>query len=369
MPLAATRIAYSLRNHLPSHTLVGAPARRSSARSVGGCPYRLLKLYNLVGAITTRTTSRFRPPITTPDKGLRTILRTSTLPNPPYTPDGKTRVTKSDIIEGLRGLGIGSGDTVFFHNSLSSMGYVEGGAETVIDGFLDTVGPKGTVAVSTCHFNGWHYEYVLRNDKPSFDAVNSPSRMGRITEVLRHRPDAIRCLDSSNAMCAIGHHAAYLAENSVECFTPCGRDTAWGKLGELEAHYLFLGTGWPNCTMMHACEEYAHAPYTFMDTPSRLEVRDADGKTHIHVQKVHTPNIPRSYMNMEPVMQERELIQYGKLGDAKVTRMGARELIEEGTKCILDDPGFLLRDRGFLERCRDNQRGLIREKDRGERDV
>ena len=291
------------------------------------------------------------------------------MPKRPYTHEGKTVVNRSDIVESLHTLGVNPGDAIFFHNALSSMGYVEGGADTVIDGFLEAVGPGGTVAVSTCHFNGWHYEYVLRNEKPSFDVVHSVSRMGRITEVLRHRPNAVRCLDSSNAMCAIGHHAEYLAEDAVKCFTPCGRDTAWGKLGELDAHYMFLGTGWPNCTMMHACEEYAHAPYTFMDEPSRLKVRDAEGKTHIHVQKVHTPNIPRAYVNLEPVMQEKGLIQYGKIGDAKVTRMNARELIDVGTRCILEDPGFLLKDRTFLERCRDNQRGLVREADQGVRDV
>ena len=120
---------------------------------------------------------------------------------------------------------------------------------------------------------------------------------------------------------------------------------------------------------MHACEEYAHAPYTFMDEPSRLEVRDSRGKTHIHAQKVHTPKVPRAYVNMEPEMQEKGLIQYSRIGAAKVTRMSARELIDEGTRCILEDPGFLLKDRRFLERCRDNQRGLIRDEDRQVRDV
>ena len=287
----------------------------------------------------------------------------------PYTRVGKTIVARADIIQGLRRIGVRAGDTVFFHSSLSSLGYVEGGADTVIDGFLEAVGPGGTVAVSTCHFSGWHYEYVLRAEKPSFDVGNSVSRMGRITEVLRRRPDAIRCLDSSNAMCAIGNQAKYLAEGALQCCTPCGRDSAWGKLGELDAHYLFLGTGWPTCTLMHACEEYAHAPYTFMDEPSRLEVRDSRGRTHIHVQKVHTPKVPRAYVNMEPVMQKKGLIQYTRIGAARVTRMNARELIEEGTRCILEDPGFLLRDRGFLERCRDNQRGVIRDEDRRLRDV
>lgn len=287
----------------------------------------------------------------------------------PYSPEGKTLVRKADIVCGLRDLGVNDGDAVFFHNSMSSLGYVEGAADTVIDGFIEAVGPMGTVAVSTCHFNGWHWNYVRTAPTPAFDVKHSPSRMGRITEVLRKRPDAIRCLDSSNAMCAIGHQAAYLAEGSVKCFTPCGRDTAWGKLGEIDAYYMFLGTGWGNCTLMHGCEEYAHAPYTFMDEPSRLVVADEEGRRHTHVQKVHTPNVPRRYANVEPEMQRRGLIRYGKIGDADCTIMRARELIEVGTRCILEDPGFILADRAMLERCRDNQRGIIPEEDRGRSDV
>jgi aminoglycoside 3-N-acetyltransferase len=287
----------------------------------------------------------------------------------PYSPEGKTVVRKDDIIEGLRNLGVNPGDAVFFHNSLSSMGYVECGAETVIDAFLEAVGHRGTVAVNSCHFNGWHCEYAQTNRTPAFDVRRSPSRMGRITEVFRHHPGAVRCLDSSNPICSIGHHAEYLAEGAIRCFTPCGRDTAWGKLGELDAHYMFLGTGWNSCTMMHACEEYGHAPYALMDEPSRLEVADERGRNHLHVQKVHTPNVPRDYFLMEPEMQKRELVQYGQIGDAKVTKMNARELIDEGTRCIVEDPGFLLKDRSFIEQCRDHQRGLIPPGHQGASDV
>lgn len=122
----------------------------------------------------------------------------------PWSPEGKTVVRRRDIVEGLRNLGVNPGDAVFFHNSLSSMGYVEGGAETVIDAFLEAVGPRGTIAVHTCHFNGWHWEYARTAGSPAFDVRRSPSRMGRITEVFRHHPGAVRCLDSSNPMCAIG---------------------------------------------------------------------------------------------------------------------------------------------------------------------
>ena len=58
-------------------------------------------------------------------------------------------VHKEDIVRGLGELGLRPGDVVLVHSSLSSFGYVEGGADAVIDALLDAVGPEGTVMVPT----------------------------------------------------------------------------------------------------------------------------------------------------------------------------------------------------------------------------
>jgi hypothetical protein len=59
------------------------------------------------------------------------------------------RVRKEDIKAGLTRLGLKKGDTVGVHSSLSSFGYVDGGADAVIDALLETVGPRGNVVMST----------------------------------------------------------------------------------------------------------------------------------------------------------------------------------------------------------------------------
>ena len=61
----------------------------------------------------------------------------------------KVHVTKDNIIKGLTSVGLNQGNVVLVHSSLSSFGYVEGGADAVIDALLETVGPAGTVVVPT----------------------------------------------------------------------------------------------------------------------------------------------------------------------------------------------------------------------------
>ena len=50
-------------------------------------------------------------------------------------------VTRKDVFNTLRELGVKDGDILLFHSSLKSFGQVENGADTVIDGALDAAGP------------------------------------------------------------------------------------------------------------------------------------------------------------------------------------------------------------------------------------
>ena len=91
-----------------------------------------------------------------------------------------SNVERQEITHALHQVGVRPGDTVMFHSSLSSMGWVVGGADTVIDGFLDAVGPEGTVVVPTlCRRPDG--ERHLTFDR--WNIATSVSCVGRITEV------------------------------------------------------------------------------------------------------------------------------------------------------------------------------------------
>ena len=82
------------------------------------------------------------------------------------------RVTLDDLIEGLRRVGIHEGDTIFCHSSLSKFGYVEGGAETVVEALLRAAGPAGTVASAAGQPS------ADLGPNPVFDVLNTPSGAG-----------------------------------------------------------------------------------------------------------------------------------------------------------------------------------------------
>ena len=58
-------------------------------------------------------------------------------------------VLKQDILDALKKVGVKKDQTIMVHTSLSSLGFVCGGAQIVIEALLETVGADGTIMMPT----------------------------------------------------------------------------------------------------------------------------------------------------------------------------------------------------------------------------
>ena len=58
-------------------------------------------------------------------------------------------ILKEEIVQKLREVGLEKGDVVMVHTSLKQMGYVCGGAQTVIEALMEVVGKDGTIMMPT----------------------------------------------------------------------------------------------------------------------------------------------------------------------------------------------------------------------------
>ena len=61
----------------------------------------------------------------------------------------KTGITKQQLIDDLQKIGLKNGDSVLVHSSLSKIGFVEGGAKTVIDALSEVISETGTLLFPT----------------------------------------------------------------------------------------------------------------------------------------------------------------------------------------------------------------------------
>ncbi len=246
-------------------------------------------------------------------------------------------VIYGDIVSGLRGLGLRPGDRVLAHSSLSSFGYVEGGAGTVIDALLDVVGPDGTVLAPTLTGD----ETLSPANPPRFDPRSSPCWTGRIPETLRMRPDATRSLHPTHSVAAIGRDAESLTREHILSLTPCDEHSPYGKLAGLPNGYvLLIGVSCQSLTILHHVEEIAGVDYHMQGDLCRAELI-VEGRPVYRHYFLHRYGTPRNFGVLEPLIAERGLQTETMVGRARLRLISAPGLVDVALRCLRANPRFL----------------------------
>lgn len=184
------------------------------------------------------------------------------------------------IAEDLEALGLPQGSSVLVHSSLSALGYVEGGPETVIQGLLKALGPEGTLLMPALS-----YEHVTPKN-PVFDVRSTPSNIGDIPEYFRKRYRTRRSIHPTHSVCAVGPLTGAFLDAHDKDTTPCGPHSPFRALRDLAGYILMLGCGLKPDTSMHAIEELSQPPYLF-GTPFVYMLTLPDGKRET---KMYTPH-------------------------------------------------------------------------------
>jgi aminoglycoside 3-N-acetyltransferase len=185
---------------------------------------------------------------------------------------GTTPVTGTTMVRQLWGLGLRRGQVVLVHTSLSRLGWVCGGAQTVIEALLEVLGPQGTLMMPThtsdnsdpAHWSNppvpeswWQ---TIREQTPPYDPRTSPTRgMGAVAELFRTWPGVQRSAHPQVSFAALGPHADYLVDDHV-LEEGLGERSPLGRLYALDGRVLLLGTGHEHNTSLHLSEHRAAWP-------------------------------------------------------------------------------------------------------------
>jgi len=163
-------------------------------------------------------------------------------------------------------IGVEAGDVLLVHSSLSSIGWVCGGPQAVIEALLGALGEEGTL-VMPAQTGDWsdpaewqnppvpaEWREIIYREWPAFDPDVTPMRgMGRIAELFRTYPGTRRSGHPQASFCANGHQADAIV--SGHPLTPqFGADSPLGKMYGMGAKVLLLGVGYHVCTGFHLAE-------------------------------------------------------------------------------------------------------------------
>lgn len=233
--------------------------------------------------------------------------------------------TRESISADLRALGVRPGGVLLVHSSLSSLGWVSGGALAVVQALLDVLGPAGTLVVPSQTADNrdpstWvprppeAWWPAIRETLPGFDPERSPSvRVGVISEQVRTWPGAARSAHPQTSFAAVGAHAAELMSgHATDCHL--GEASPLAALEAVNAATLLLGVGFAQATAFHLAE------YRQPEPPRR-----------IYACAVRTPGGGRRWLEYEDIVLDDH--DFARLGhdferetDAVVAgRVGAAE--------------------------------------------
>lgn len=162
-------------------------------------------------------------------------------------------VTRDTLRTQLGELGVRPGETLLVHSSLSSLGWVNGGAVAVVRGLLDALGPEGTLVVPTQTGDLsdpvlWRKPPIppewwaaIRATMPAYDPRITPARgVGVVPETVRTWPGALRSAHPQTSFAALGPRAAEVTEgHAPDC--RLGEHSPLAKLEATSARVLLLG--------------------------------------------------------------------------------------------------------------------------------
>jgi len=239
----------------------------------------------------------------------------------------------------LRALGLTAGDTVLVHSSASSLGFVAGGTQAVVQALLDVLGPSGTLVVPTHTPDNtdpadWcnppvpeSWWATIRSASPGFDKSRTPSRwMGVIAETVRTWPGAVRSDHPQVSFAALGRQAESVT-GGHQLSDALGESSPLGVIYRLGGKVLLLGCGHDSNTSLHLAEWRQQSPPR---AATGASVRRADGTS----EWISWTDVVANTDDFEQIGAAFEVahgLSIGQVGDAETRLTPQRALVDFAT--------------------------------------
>ncbi len=247
-------------------------------------------------------------------------------------------VSKEELIIDFGKLGLQEGSRVMVHSSLSKIGWVIGGPQTVVQALFDVIGDKGTMvmpaATPLClHPSDWEditipEKWISKLEKylPAFEKDITPTTMGIIPETFRNWPGTLRSNHPISSVSAYGELAGeVIHDHQLEISE--GVKTPYEKIYNFNFQILLLGVGFNRCTMLHFAESRS---VNRRLTKSKYQISTNRGNVWTEVTDMgndngtHFPKIGALYLQDHPA-------KTGQIGNADSILVSCKKVVDFGT--------------------------------------
>lgn len=186
--------------------------------------------------------------------------------------DDKNRpfIKREDVASVLETLELKKSSNVIVHCSLSSIGFVCGGAQIIIESLIDAVGSDGTILMPTQSWKnldpetGVHWEEpkewwdAIRENWPAYNKYVTPTNtMGAVAEMFRSWPGALRSDHPARSVAAWGKNAELFTKDHDLC-NIFGDGSPLGRLYDNDGWILLIGVDYDKNTSLHLADARAN---------------------------------------------------------------------------------------------------------------
>ena len=247
-----------------------------------------------------------------------------------YTP-----ITKEFLIHKFSQLGIKEGDTLLVHASLSSLGYVVGGSETLYYALKEVIGNEGTIVVpsQTVEISdpaSWQYppvpqewHDVIRDAIPAYSKNLSYSKaMGAFSQFIGILPDSIRSNHPMYSFTAIGEKASEIIGQNTMDF-PFGDKSPLGKMYSIGAKVLMIGTDFETNTSLHLAENRLNREVIH----EKSKILTKDGEKWVSFKNIEL-DIYDDYLEVQKNFMEQYTVNHILINESNVYLFDMKECVD-----------------------------------------
>lgn len=252
-------------------------------------------------------------------------------------------IIKADVIKAFSSLGLKKGDVVMVHTSLSKIGYVCGGAQTIIESLIETVGEDGTIMMPTQSWKnldpeaGVHWVVseenwdTIRENWPAYDKRITPTNtMGAVAEMFRSWPGSIRSDHPARSVAAWGRYAEHLVSNH-DLSDIFGDGSPIGKLYQLDGKVLLIGVGYDKNTSIHLADVKADYPGKH-NSIEHSAIMENGRRVWKEYETLYVDG--EDFVDIGSAFELNNTVEKTALGNAELRLMSQRELVDYAVEWI-----------------------------------
>ena len=210
-----------------------------------------------------------------------------------------------DLNAFLRQLGVDGSNDIFLHSGYRAFRDEGFSAEQVLDAFMGLQDDRATMLPA---FN-WR---AVSAQNP-FNVLTTPSIVGALTEVFRHRPGIARTLYPTHSCLMAERFMPRYGADHGRSSSPCDRLSPFAAFADHKVRIVLVNCTIDTMTYIHHFEELVFPEHYLSDDPELIEIIDKNWKRQNFTLRRHR-KLPRRFSNFSDALAASPSFRHHKAG-------------------------------------------------------